>query len=356
MRVPGDALGADRLSASKRAITRSLIISGVVAIPLFLVIGIDLDACLATLRRLDLGGAVLLFAFYALAAFLRGVRLDALLPEGVDLSRLVTVSFRHQFFAIFLPFRTGEAALPILLKGDGVPVARSVAVLVFTRALDLLALLTVLSGAYLVTRSALPKELGGLGSVLVVIWLLAAGLGLWVLLGGKGVVSALRRTVARIANATGKLGAAAGKAIDAVLAATLEIPLGHVLRGFLCSLGIWSCLAAFYASLFDQIVGGQPIAVWVVLSMFLSLGSQIPIQGFAGIGTTEALIVVLLASVGVPEEEALASGVVIHGVQIVFCALIGLLGFLGAARGGGGSSAPASDLELPNPDVSNAAE
>jgi len=118
------------------------------------------------------------------------------------------------------------------------------------------------------------------------------------------------------------------------MAATLEIRIGRVIRGLLYSLGIWIALAAYGGMMFDRIVGEQPAAVWVVLSMFLSLGAQIPIQGFAGIGTTEVLIVVLLASVGVPKGEALASGVVIHAVQIVFCAAIGGLGFAGAARFG----------------------
>jgi uncharacterized membrane protein YbhN (UPF0104 family) len=323
---------APDVSARRRALTRSLIISAVVVLPLVLVVGIDLDACAAGFRKLDARHALALFGFYASAALLRGFRLQALLPAGVSLPRLVTVSFRHQFFATFMPFKTGEAALPIILKGDGVPMSRSIAVLVLTRALDLLALLTVLSVAYLLTRHDLPPELNGLGSVLLAIWLGATGLAAWILIGGKRTAASLRARLPRFFDHFGKWGASAARAVDSIIAATLEIPLGRVLRGLLISLGVWSALAAYNGVLFDQIVGGQPLAVWVVLAMFLSLGSQIPIQGFAGIGTTEALTVVLLASVGIPKEAALAAGVVIHAVQILFCGLIGVLGFVAALR------------------------
>jgi len=320
------------VSPRSRALNRSLLISGIVILPLILVVGFDLEACATGFRKLDGRHALALFACYSTAALLRAFRLQALLPKGVSLPRLVTVSFRHQFFATFLPFRTGEAALPIILKGDGVRMDRSIAVLVLTRALDLLALLTVLSVAYVMTRSELPRELDGLGSVLLVIWLIAASLLAWILLGGKRAATTLRELLPRFCNRFGKWGTAAGKAIDSIIAASLEIPRASVLRGTLVSIGVWTGLAAYNGLLFDQIVGGQPIAVWIVLSMFLSLGSQIPIQGFAGIGTTEALTVVLLASVGIPKEPALAAGVVIHAVQILFCGLIGLFGFLGATR------------------------
>jgi len=148
------------MSKRSRALTRSLIVSGIVAVLLLLVVGIDLDTCAAGFRRLGLGNAVLLFGVYFAASFLRGVRLNALLPAGVSPQRLVTVSFRHQFFATFLPFKTGEAALPIILKRHGVPMSRTIAVFVLARALDLLALLTVLS----VIRSWRPRSRSGSGA------------------------------------------------------------------------------------------------------------------------------------------------------------------------------------------------
>ena len=322
------------MSARRRALTRSLVVSGVVAILLLLIVGVNLDACAAGFRKVGPASAAVLFGMYLAASLLRGVRLHALMPAGVSLPRLVTVSFRHQLFATFLPFKTGEAALPILLKRHGVPMSRTVAVLVLARALDLLALLTVLSLAYLVARGALPPRIGGLGSILLVVWVAAAAFAGWILIGGRRVASTLRARVPPFLGRFGRAGAFAGRAFDAVVAATLEMRLVRVGRGLAISIAIWIGLGLFGGMMFDAVLGPRPPGVWIVLSMFLSLGMQIPIQGFAGIGTTEALVVVLLATVGVASDEALAAGVVVHAVQIAFCAVVGGLGFAGAARFG----------------------
>ncbi len=97
----------------------------------------------AMLRRVTAGYLAVLAAFLLVMHVLRAMRFRVLLAEPVSLRRLMSIDMLCQFYANFLPFRTGEVALPVLLRREGVTVPRTVAMLLVARSFDVLALLVL---------------------------------------------------------------------------------------------------------------------------------------------------------------------------------------------------------------------
>lgn len=135
---------------------------------------LDLDSVGQVLGNLSILTCALAFGVYATSYVGRGARLSVLLQRPPGLVHLASIAARHNFYNLVLPFRTGEASLPIMLKAEaGHSLAEGTATLFVCRLLDLLSvgafLATGLMLAPGVTPELLPRALGVLAGVVVVL-------------------------------------------------------------------------------------------------------------------------------------------------------------------------------------------
>jgi uncharacterized membrane protein YbhN (UPF0104 family) len=65
----------------------------------------------------------------------------------------------------------------------------------------------------------------------------------------------------------------------------------------------------------------------IVACAAMPLVSQVPVQGFAGIGTSEAILVAVFVLTGLSKTEALSLGIAAHVYQLVLVSVVGLIGF-----------------------------
>ncbi len=317
---------------SERGRLRRLLPALIVSVGLLALIvgvtGLRPERVAGTLRALHPGWCALAFVAYAGSYVGRGLRLSVLLPGATSVVHLTSVSARHTFFAVTLPFRTGEAVLPLLLAAEaGRPLPEGVSALGVMRLLDLLAVAVFLLAGLAFLPDAAPADMGW--RALLVLAALIAGLLL------------LRPICARLgvlAQAEGRVRVFIGRAAIHVAA----LRAGQLLLAVLASLATWLCtyLACF---LVLRAMAGAPaigpgladigLARSLVGTTGLHLSAVIPISPVAGVGTWEAGWTAGYALVGLDLGIAATTAVVSHVVVFAFIAVIGGLGHLGRHLG-----------------------
>ncbi len=121
----------------------------------------DVAAVLSDLSWGHVAGAL---GVYAVSYFGRALRLSTLMQRPAPLLHLASISARHTFLNMVLPFRSGEASLPLLLKGEtGRSLAEGAAALFVCRVLDLAWVC-----AFLLLGVALGVEAGDAGAPAIV--------------------------------------------------------------------------------------------------------------------------------------------------------------------------------------------
>ncbi|MEO5378600.1 MAG: flippase-like domain-containing protein [Magnetococcus sp. DMHC-6] len=306
---------------------KSLAISALVFMVLVAVVGLDLESCRHYLEMLKLWHLFVLFMPIVVSNVLRAVRLRMmLLHPSLGVFRVIGISFLYQFYVNLVPFRAGEATLPILLKKEGIPMANTIAVFIVARLFDLLVSVSILLLAFYLFFKNLTPTLQSM-------WPLTHTLGLAILFGAL-VALVWRRFFVRI------------------FIRLLQMPLLHLLPHrewimgrlqvldagfaslrvygislFFLTFFIWLNTVIFQVVLFDLLT---PMLSWqnVVISMgMVAFLNQIMIHGFAGIGTQETLFVIFLMAVGIQKSDALAMAIAIHAILIFFTLLLGLFGW-----------------------------
>lgn len=273
-----------------------------------------------TLTHLDPGLCLLAFVTYFASYVFRGLRLTALLPGARGVAHLTSVCARHILLAVVLPFRTGEAALPVLLHREaGRPLSEAVAVLGVMRVLDLLGV-----AVYLLAGLALSgSDDGSTGPRAAIVFaLLSAGL-----LAMRPVC----RRLAPLASAARRPLAFLGQAASHV--AALRGP--QLASALLTTLLAWGCTyTACYVAL-AAMAGPQALpaaasigyAASLVGTTGLHLAAVMPLSPVASVGTWEAGWTAGYTLVGLPAEAAAASAIVSHVLIFAFIVVIGLSAF-----------------------------
>ncbi|MBF0310917.1 MAG: flippase-like domain-containing protein [Magnetococcales bacterium] len=313
--------------ATVKNILPPLLIS-VLAVSLLLAwTGFDLSQALAVASRLDWRLLPLFYLGLLLSMMLRTVRLRLLLGGVIPFGRLFGVSLLHHFYASLLPFRTGEAALPILLKQEGYSMAHALAVLVAARVLDLLSMVFYffLLGWWQTDR--LPPDSQPLwqavwsGALLLVIALLLL---MW---GHRWLVARLVNFVARPAGRwlprrewlIGRL-MVFGEGLTRVQGKRL-------LAALLASLLVWLTGSMTMAWVIVTLGAERPLTLVLLGTVVSSLLGQVPVQGFAGIGTVEGVFVLAFVALGWEAGWALNCSLLLHALLLGACLLYGMLGW-----------------------------
>ncbi|MEE2938773.1 MAG: lysylphosphatidylglycerol synthase domain-containing protein [Planctomycetota bacterium] len=299
--------------------------------------GVRGEEILDALVRCGPGPFVAVLGIQATIHLLRGARLAGLLramgDEPPPVSGLTASSAAWILDSQVLPGRIGEATLVLHLRRIGVDPEHGVVGLLLSRLLDLFTLSAILTGA-----SAAMLALGTheriefLAPLAGARGALTAALGLAILRGGS-VVGIARAAVAR--TGVGRFGPGA-RALDfgaRVESALRSVPRGALGRAAVVSLGVTASIVIAYGVLGTGV--GLPELGPLGLTFgacFAILGSLVPISGFLGIGAFDMAWAFGFASLGVPEDVAVSTGLAFHALYLVQVAVHGAWGHLLLAR------------------------
>jgi len=253
-------------------------------------------------RRLSLRGGLLLVALFVAQQVVRAVRLQAILPQTGGFSRALEVVLWHQFCAQMLPFHTGELSLPELLARQGVPRSESLGVMVAMRASDLLASVMLLSLGW----TALPGAAELLGRFASPVLRVAVGLLVVLLV----TLLVLRRWTRDLERSAALLPATSWRPHAARFVRILaKLSRGQAAVVLVYSTAVGVCGVTFSFLFCREFVPQLDWQATLLVVLLMPLLGQIPLRGFAGIGTTEAYLVVLFSLAGLPAGSALALAV-----------------------------------------------
>jgi uncharacterized membrane protein YbhN (UPF0104 family) len=285
-------------------------------------------------------------ALWALTNWLRARRFSALVhSREVPAARMFSIVNVQNLLATITPGRAGDLSYVVLLRQDGrVPGAEGLAGLVVARALDFVVAFGVSLGALLAVRQALPpgsgRVLATAGALFGLSILVLAQLA-WISKKGVEVIDMLLRVTRAGKWRVGQRLAAISTDVHAQIVRVRA--KGDATRLGLLTAGIWitsyTVSWIWIAGLALPLTFGQAMFVAAVAGLAASL----PVQGIAGLGTTEAGWAIPLVIVGVGREQAIAAGFCFHALAIVYLAVLGGAGFLHLSRGRRGRAVPADD-------------
>ncbi len=217
---------------------------------------------------------------------------------------VLRLSLLHNMFNNLLPMRTGEAALPLLMKRNfGTSYLHTGSSLLWLRVLDLGAL-ALLAATVVVLGDTFAAGPRGLALIIA----LASLAGLLTL-----------PWIARLLSADPKAGRL--QALIHTIASSLPTSTAAYARAVLFTVIAWAGKGLAFVWLVLQFTSLEPAAAVVGVAAG-ELSSVLPIHGLAGSGTYEGAMVGALVSVGTGHDVALIAAVNVHlfllGVAIAF--------------------------------------
>jgi len=261
------------------------------------------------LARLDLVSLVGVALLFATSYAMRGARIHGEFAEEfgatgrgvVGYFRVLRLTLVHNALVNVLPFRSGEAAFPLLLsRWFGIATGRAIVSLLWLRAQDACVVLALAALAW--PHVAIGWRVLALAAIVG----LALGAPWW----------------ARRHDASSTLRATGGR--FAQVGALLERATRKSAAGWSWTVGNWIVkLAAetwLLALALDQ---ASDSGAAVLGAIGAELASILPVQGVAGFGTFEAGSAALMRTVDVPMTAGLEAALVLHAVVLALSLLAG---------------------------------
>lgn len=310
----------------------SILLALVVLAVLYGVGGADWREMARQVANLPPSAFALALLLHAAIYVVRAERFRVLMPKAERPRRwpLLAVTSAHNLAVYALPAKTGEATLPVYLNAAcGTRAAVGIASLVVSRILDL-ASLTAIMALVTLALAASPAW----NAPVWVAFALSASLGaasaacFALAVRGDRLV-ALCEVVARTAGLERtERGARFFRRTHELREALIIAGAGGRAWAATLSFVVWLLIFAFYVVLargfgLPDSLGALEASFGASVAVAMNL---LPINAFAGLGTQEAGWVFGFGLVGVAADEALASGVGAHLVQIFDTLLFGLLG------------------------------
>ncbi|HEX5125477.1 MAG TPA: lysylphosphatidylglycerol synthase domain-containing protein [Rhodocyclaceae bacterium] len=252
------------------------------------------------LTSLHVWQLVIAVGAFALSYALRGARVFDEFRRSTDVhyAGILRITLVHNAMVNVLPFRSGEAAFPLLLsRWFGVPAERAVAALLWLRIQDAFVVLALAAFVWPDLHAA--WRLAWMACVFAAAW----------------AIPAWARRHPEILDSHGRL----QKLTIKLRAALAESTRGSK-RSWLWTLANWSLKLAAEAWLLAALLGA-PLATGMSGAMGVELASILPIQGVAGFGTYEAGGAALLRPHGIMLADGLQAALALH-LFVIACALL----------------------------------
>lgn len=253
--------------------------------------------------RLSPGVMIVAFLGFLASYSLRALRIfDEFRREiGPRFGACLRIVLIHNALVNVMPFRSGEAAFPLLMRQTfATPLTRGIASLFWLRLQDAFVVMALAALVW----PGLPPALRGVGvaGVLGLAWYLprwARQPHAW--LEGEGFLHKLGRVRDAFADST-----------------------HHARFGWLWTLGNWSVKLAAQAWLLAALLPA-PLRSGAAGALGAELAAILPVQGVAGFGTYEAGAAAALLPAGVPLEQGLQAALALHLFVIASALLVGAL-------------------------------
>ncbi len=257
----------------------------------------------------------------------RAVRWRVLLSGGLPLSRAFSILNVAYLVNGILPLRIGEVARAFLAARatPPVPFFKSTSTIIVERMLDLLAVLIITAAA--LTAGPLPDELRAAAALFAPL-ALGGFLALVLMASQRARALKLVEVVAARIPLLGRFDVTAfvGHFLDGLRPLTQPAALANTLLWTVISWAFslasgWVLMFAFY----DQ-------ADWVVTCLFTAAASfVVAVPAVPGnLGTYELSILLVLQAMGYgePVEAATAFALLVHGLNLMVVAVLGVIGFM----------------------------
>jgi uncharacterized membrane protein YbhN (UPF0104 family) len=262
----------------------------------------------ARLARLDVGALIVVTLLFVASYAMRGARIHGEFRDEIGAGRatflrILRLTLVHNALVNLLPFRSGEAAFPVLLaRWFGIGTGRAIVSLLWLRAQDA----TVVLALAALVWPGLP-----------LVWRLVALAGI---VGGAWLVPAWARSHrgAVIGDPSSKL---------ARLRALLERATRRNAPGWLWTIANWcvKLVAETWLVALALGVGSVSPATAALGAIGAELAAILPVQGVAGFGTFEAGGAALMRTQGVDLAVGLEAVLVLHAVVLVLALAAGAL-------------------------------
>ncbi|MDQ7990063.1 MAG: lysylphosphatidylglycerol synthase transmembrane domain-containing protein [Candidatus Dactylopiibacterium sp.] len=275
----------------------------------------------AALSRISASDLMLATAAFTASYLLRAGRVhdEFAADTGASYARVLRLTLLHNASINVLPFRSGEAAFPILLnRWFGVTTTRAVVALLWLRIQDAFVVLALAAFVW-----------PGLPAALRALWIALVCVAAW------AIPAWARRHPAEQAS-----GGRFTQTIHRVRAALAQ-STRRSLRGWLWTLANWSVKLAAQAWLLGALLQTS-LSTGMSGALGVELAAILPIQGVAGFGTYEAGGAALLAAHGIPFAGGLSAALALHLFVIALALLAGglALAFLPGAQADSKSETP----------------
>lgn len=312
---------------------RLLLVSLAITVPLLalLLSQTDVHAIIASFRGFSPVALVLGLVVWGFHNLLRAWRFQLLVKSrDVGVRRLFSIVNIQNLLATLTPGRAGEISYVVLLHREGrVPSAEGFAGLVVARAFDFVAATGIVliclwsarglipSASTAILLSALVLFGISLATLFSLVWLTSTGV--------RAFRAVLDRTgLGRFALAR-KVASKAGEVHDHVVSMHRGGITGKMV---LLTAAIW--IVSYAISLIW--IYGLALPVTFIGALFVSvvagLAVSLPVQGVAGLGTTEAGWAIPLIFLGIARDEAVAAGFCFHALAVLYLLVLAGGGYM----------------------------
>lgn len=298
---------------------RALSLCAALVLVAFMLSLVDWDTFSALLSRMSLAGILLSFLIYVALNYFRAERYIALLqPVDLRARDVFLISLYHNFLVRLLPFKLGEVTYILLMRSrHQVSPRDGVSSLFGSRLFELLVIILVAAVALWLSGSIIPEQ------NLLIFALIAASIAggvLGFLYAGRMLQLAADRLTrwVQVAERLGRL----AQALD-----RLRQPRVFR-RALFWSIFTYGCSFAVNLVLLwaaDVQIDPADLILIVSLGMFAT-AFPFNLSGFGAVELSFAFGLINLA--GYNTGDATSIGLMLNGLQMVFAALSGLLGYL----------------------------
>ncbi|MEA2037366.1 MAG: lysylphosphatidylglycerol synthase transmembrane domain-containing protein [Nanoarchaeota archaeon] len=305
--------------------TFAVLISIVILFFLFRII--DFSDIISGLEKLPFEVILLSGFFYTLSYVFRTIRFKTLNKGRISFMEFFPIVCMHNFFVCILPARTGELSYVYFLRKRKIPLEQAISTLIVARVLDILVMLVIV----LLTILFINKELSVTWVEVffpVIILISIISVPFLILKLKERFVNVLMKLLLMLNLKKKIINRITKKTGDSIESLKLIKSKGIFIKSIISTfLIIFSQFGFYYLILYGVGIGlslSKIIGV-VIIAVVMSL---IPIQGIVGIGTYEGIWAISLIFAGITKEVAVTTSFVMHIMNILFFAILGLLGFL----------------------------
>lgn len=308
---------------------RKMIFTGVLAIGLMaaLIYQIGIDTLKETLGSVNPLYVVLGFLLYVLIFVLRAIRMNIILEGKVSVKSLLNILFVHNLFNNLLPARIGELSYVYFLKEkEGLPLNYGLSSLMIARIFDIVGIAFLFLISFFVVGD-LPElihfSLMLVGVLLGLIFLFI----IMLLYYNEKFLSFVELFTSKTRLDRIKYTKMALEKSEETLENFKIIKSRHViLLSFILSIAIW-LIASTMTYMFLQEMSIY-LSIWKIFiaSGIIVITTILPFHGFGGFGTVESIWTATYVALGVSTHRAIASGVGIHLIIVLYFLILGMIG------------------------------